>query len=326
MNTIYLKTDKAERESYKLSVELKRVLSLLDGRSGSEELAMRAAPSLRKYWSELISELVKEGYIDSSPVVNIEPNKRALPRSGADASVRDLAYHNLRAAEQVIAELEAAAAADKARSDYEAKRKADAQQMQEMAKPDYEAKRKTEALQKAEKAKSEYEAKRKTEAQQKAEKAKSDFEAKRKADAQQQADKDARAAELKTFFATAKEKAASDIKQSQQEAARVRAELLAAAAAKEKLDAEAVSNAEVNNREQENERAVAEFEEAIHAAKTRTDIEGKAKSELISKNEMHVNDTHHLSELKIENEALKKLLVESYVEIAALKSTLGTMR
>jgi hypothetical protein len=61
MNTIYLKTAKAERESIKLSVELKRVLSLLDGRSGSDDLAKRAAPSLRKMRSVLINELVKGG-------------------------------------------------------------------------------------------------------------------------------------------------------------------------------------------------------------------------------------------------------------------------
>ena len=287
MNTIYLKTAKAEREGTKLSAELKRVLSFLDGRSGSDDLAKRAAPSLRKMWNELINELVKGGYIVSNPGASIEPKNRSVPKSGAAASANDLAYQKLLAAERVIAALEAAAAADKAKSGIETERVIAA-----------------------------------LEAAAAADKAKSDLEAKAKTDTQQKVERAARTAELKTFFAVAKEKAAAEIKQLEQEAARARAEQ-AAATAKERLDTEAKSKDEVKKREQENARTLADLEAAIHAAKTRSDIVEKSKSELKSKPGMHANDTLRLRDLEIENEALKKLLVEAYVEIAAIKATLG---
>ncbi len=287
MNTIYLKTAKAERESTKLSIKLKRVLALLDGRSGSDDLARRAAPSLRKMWSELINELVKGGYIVANPGANIEPKGRSVPKSGAATSASELAYQKLLAAEQVIAALEAAAAADKAKSHIGTERVI--------------ALLETAAAM---------------------DKAKSDLEAKAKADTQRKAERAARAAELKTFFAAAKEKAAAEVKQPEQEAAHAGAEMQVAAA-RERLDTQAKSDTGAKKREQENARAFAELETAIHAAKARSDSVEKSKSELKSKDEMHMNDTLRLRELQIENEALKKLLVEAYTEIAALKATLG---
>jgi hypothetical protein len=63
MNTVFVKTTKAEREGTKLSNNLFRVLSLINGKSSSDELAKRAAPSLRKTWDELLGELLKGGYL-----------------------------------------------------------------------------------------------------------------------------------------------------------------------------------------------------------------------------------------------------------------------
>ncbi|MDO8991195.1 MAG: hypothetical protein Q7U91_16340 [Sideroxyarcus sp.] len=289
MNTIYLKTPAAEREESKLSVDLKRVLSLLDGRSGSDDLAKRAAPSLRQRWGELINELVKGGYIVSNPRASIEPKNKSVPKSRAAESASDSANHKLRAAEQVVTTLETAAAADKAKSHIEADRVIAA--LENAAAAD---------------------------------KAKSDLAAKAKADTQQKVESAARAAELKTQFTAAKEKAAAEIKQSEQEAARARAEMQAAAAAKEKLDTEAKSRAVAKKMEQDNARTYAEFEMAIRAAKTQSDFVEKSKSELKSKSGMSEQEALHVRTLEIENEALQRLLVEAYVEIAALKGTLGT--
>jgi hypothetical protein len=66
------------------------------------------------------------------------------------------------------------------------------------------------------------------------------------------------------------------------------------------------------------------LEMAIHASKSRSHIEVKAKSELLSKNGMQANNALRLRDLEIKNATLKKLLVEAYLEIAVLKTTLGT--
>ncbi|MFZ2163113.1 MAG: hypothetical protein WAW02_12920 [Sideroxyarcus sp.] len=290
MNTIYLRTAKSEREGSRLSSEFKRVLSLLDGRSGSDDLAKRAAPSLRNRWGEIISELVKKGYIVSNPEANLEPKARSMPKPGVSASANSQAEQKLRAAEAVIAALETAAAAHKAKSGIETERVIAA-----------------------------------LEAAAAADKAKSDLEAKAKADTQKKADRAARTAELQTYFASAREKAAVEIKQSEQKAARARAEMQAAATAKEKSDAVAIITAAAKQRERKNARIIAELEAAIHASKTLPDIVEKSRTELKSINEMHMNDIHRLRDLEIENEALKKLLVEAYVEIAALKASSGKL-
>ncbi len=309
MNVVYLKTAKAERGGTKLSNELKRVLSVIDGRSRSCDLAKRAAPSLRKMWSELINELLKEGYIVSNPRANIEPKDRSVPKSGAAASANDLARRKLLAAERVIAALETAAAADKARSDIETERVIAA----------------LETAAAADKANWDIEAKASAKAKQKndviSQSSSTAAGDKTKSDSEAKAETAARTAELKTFFAAAKEKAAAEIKQ-EQEAARARAELQAVATAKGKLDTEARPNAGVKKMEQENARTFAQFETAIRAAKTRSHIEEEPKFELKSKHEMHANDVFRLRDLEIENDALKHVLVEAYVEIAALKARL----
>jgi len=79
MNTVFVKTPKAKREGAALSNNLMRVLSLIDGKSTSGELAKHAAPSLQNAWCELLNELLKGGYIvDNSEVIpqeQIAPSK-----------------------------------------------------------------------------------------------------------------------------------------------------------------------------------------------------------------------------------------------------------
>ena len=61
--TIFIKTAKGESEGANLSSDLKRILSLIDNKSRSDELAKRAPPSLRESWNEILNELVAGGYI-----------------------------------------------------------------------------------------------------------------------------------------------------------------------------------------------------------------------------------------------------------------------
>lgn len=248
MNTIYLRTAKAEREETRLSTDFKRVLSLLDGRSGSDDLAKRAAPSLRNKWGEIIGELEKRGYIVSGPEVHLEPKVRPMPKSGAAAATNNLALHKLRTAERVVAALETAAATHKEKSDSET----------ELAK--------------------------------------------------------------KAARTTEPQAAPAELKHPNREAARVRAAMQVAAAAKSEAEAMAAAK---KKKEEENARIRAELESAIHTAKTLTLIVEQSKTELKSINKLHENDTHRLHDLETENEALKKLLVEAYMENAALKTSSG---
>ena len=77
-NKVFVRTAKAEREGMKLSNNLLRMLSLIDGKSTSGELAKRAPPSLRKIWNDLVVELVEGKYI----VHNSEavPDRKTTPR------------------------------------------------------------------------------------------------------------------------------------------------------------------------------------------------------------------------------------------------------
>ena len=99
MNTIYHKTAKAERDAARLSGELRRALNLVDGRSGVDVLAARAAPSLRMEWSKLFSELVKGGYIVPGPGAGNVPTPTALAKDQLPAAKRVIAVVEKAAAE-----------------------------------------------------------------------------------------------------------------------------------------------------------------------------------------------------------------------------------
>jgi colicin import membrane protein len=246
---------------------------------------------------------VKEGYIVANPRATIDPKDRPATKFAAAPFANNLDRRNSLAIDQVIVELEAAAAAAKAKSHAEAKAHAVTQNMHDLASHSASAA--------------------------KTPKAEPVIDAKDAADIQMKAAKAARAAELKTFFAAAKEKAKADILQLEQNAVRARTELesaaaaAASAAAKERLLMEAKSRAVAKRKEQENARTIVELESAILAAKAKSDLEAKAKSELKLTGEMHKIDSGRLQKLEIENESLKKLLVEAYIEIKALKTALG---
>lgn len=292
-NAIFVKTAKAEYASANLSIDLKRVLSYMDGKSRSDDLAKRAPPSLRNQWNELLKELVEGEYIVFNGKAKIEENFLTLergPKAGFDnkqaivAKANDSCYPSLSAAEQVVAELEAAAAALEAASHVAAKAAdipehnfpsgrqvasaatrvvAELESAAAAAKSsqlDTHAKVNTEALVAAK-------AKAATEEKQKLEKA-------------------ARAAELKAFFAAAKEKANAEVKQIAKDAARVRAEQESVAAAKAKLAAVAEANAEAARKTQEASRARAEREAAAKAkleASAQVKLDAKRKEKEASR-------------------------------------------
>lgn len=77
--TIYIKTARGEHEAVNLSSDLKRILSLIDGKSKADELAKRAPPSLRESWNEILSELIAGGYIVDKNQPHVEP-KIAKPK------------------------------------------------------------------------------------------------------------------------------------------------------------------------------------------------------------------------------------------------------
>lgn len=274
-NAIFIRTAKAENASADLSIDLKRVLSYMDGKSRSDDLAKRAPPSLRRQWNELLAELVEGGYIVFNSKAKIEEKtvprdldpKAGLVNKAIVVNASEPSYQRLSAADQVVAELEAAAAA----LEYAAKHKdssgssAAARVVAELESAAAAARPPNAETIAAAKAKQEAEA---------IAKAKAEIEDKQKAE------KAARAAELKAFFASAKEKANAETKELKKEAARVSAEHeSAAAAAKAKSDAEAETKIEAARREQEAARVRAEKESAAAAAKAKSELNAKAKAE-----------------------------------------------
>ncbi len=271
MNKIFVKTARNEHKGKKLTPDLKRMLSLMDGRSRSGDLAKHAPPSLRKRWNELLNELVEGGYIVESPETDhdrktalraVNTKDKSIPKPGIASSANDLDFRNMSAAERVVAELEAAAAAATVRSGVDAKADAKAKQKNDLSSPSIPAAAKIVA---------------ELEANAAAAKVKSDVDAKAEAEADKKAEKAARARELKAFFAAAKEKAKAEAKQMEQEAARAHAEReAAAAAAKVRSVAEAKAKAEAAEKDALDR---AKLEAAGAAVKAKTVIEGKAKAE-----------------------------------------------
>ncbi len=288
--TIFVKTAKGEREGADLSSDLRRVLSLIDNKSKSEELSKRAPPSLRESWAELINELVAGGYIVDRDKQAVEP-KIATPKFNplkifspkhepakpskvvAPQPLEDLDFHSTytapapNAAElaakqkaeeaaRARAELEAAVAAAKVKADAEARAKAEAKARQE--------------AETAVRARAEAELKAKQEAmiREQAE-AKTRQEAATRAAAQAAIEQEAaRARAAQEEVARAKAEAE----------ARVRAQIEAAALAQREAEARAKQEAEAARlkAEQEAARIRAELEAA---ARAKAEAEAKAKQE-----------------------------------------------
>jgi hypothetical protein len=267
-NKIFVKTAKGERGDASLTTDLKRMLSYMDGKSSSSDLAKRAPPSLRKKWDELLGELIEGGFISDNLEAHI---------------VRKLAQHESRPMEIPVSKPGATSPA--INSGYDSASPAAL----------VAAERAKQAEQEAVHARAELEAAAA------AVKVTSDAEAKAEADAKQKDEKAARAAELKAYFAAAKEKAKAEAKQARQEAERARTELDAAAvAAKARANAEAAAAAEAKHAKQEAERARAELEATANAAKARANAE--AESEAKAKAEAKKRE-HEAARARIELEA-----------------------
>jgi hypothetical protein len=350
-NKIFVRTAKAEREGSNLSTDLKRMLALIDGKSRSGDLAKHAPPSLRKKWNELLAELVDRGFLAETPDTHIAkatrsapgatgsvPKTGAAPANGLDflstpAAARVAAERTKQMEQKAVtarAELKAAAAAVKVTSDAEAKAAAEAREKGDQA---ARARADLKAYFAAEKEKARSEAKQ---AEQEA--------------AHTRAQRDAAATAAKAR-SDAEAKANAEAKRKEEEAARARAGLEAAvAAAKVRSDALAKAKAEAEEKDKEAARARAELEAAILAAKAGPGAGAQAAQEAqlqtpvaasgrkhvssdarpyhwrIKFGRMQASDAQRLHYLEIENDSLKKLLVEAYLEIETLKISLGVKR
>ncbi len=332
--TIFIKTAKGEQEGANLSSDLKRILSLIDSKSTSEELAKRAPPSLRASWNDILSELIAGGYIrdKNKPYVEpkitapkITPPKMFVPKPPEDL---DLDFNTIRpapapnAAEQAArqkaeeaararSELEAAMNAAKIRANADAIAKAEAKarqeaEMAERARAVAEAKAKQEALirEQAE-ARAKQETAARMQAQQEAARAKAALEAaakaKAEAEARVRAEIEAAARAQQEAEAKAKREAEAARLKAEQEAARIKAEMEAAAKARAEAEAKAIREAEIARLKAEEEaaRIKAELEAA---AKARAEAEARAKREA------------EIARLKAEEEAAR---IKAELEAAA---------
>lgn len=332
--TIFIKTDKGEREATELSGDLKRAMSLIDNKSTVDELSRRAPPSLRDSLHDVLEELVAGGYIrdKDKPLVEpkiaapkITPPKMFVPKpkpsapqpseeldftsimSAAPApdSAELAAKQKAKEAARGRAELEAAVAEAKAKAKAEAEAKAEAKARQEAeiaarARAEAEAKAKHEAaIREQAEAKAKQEAAARVQAEQVAAKAKAELEAaaraKAEAEARVRAEIEAAARAKQEAEAKAKQEAEAARLKAEQEAARVKAELEAAAKAKAEAEAARIKA------EQEAERVRVE----LAAAKARADAEAKALAEARAKQEAEekARQEAEAARLKAEKEA-----------------------
>ncbi len=318
-NRIFIRTAKAERGGANLPTDLKRILSFIDGRSRSGELAKRSPPSLRNKWNELLGKLAEDGYIvettaaaGTSTPPETTPMAAPVPEAVPVKQTEALAPAAIRAQPKPIAAND--------------------------AKPDPEAQAKADKAARAAELKAYF----------------ATAKAKAKTEAKQAAEEAARArAELKAATAAAKEtldaevKAKAEARQKEQEAARARTQLEAAvAAAKVRSEGLAKAKAEAKQRDQEAARARTELEAAIQAAKLKASIKTWATAEpdkvvaakpvpetgskrAPARNRpnkwrarfgtMHPHEAQRLRDLEMENDALKKLLADAYLEIETFK-------
>ena len=317
---IFIATAKSESKGAKLDTDLKRLLSLVDGKTICGDLEKRAAPSLRKHWDKLLAELLKGGYIVEAPQeITVD---RRVP------------FHELNPLWK--GQVEARVSSEPApliTSDDSNKNEVDARQKAEKAARAAELK----AYFAAAKEKAKAEAKQ---AAQEAERARAELEA---------------AVLAAKFSSQAEAKAKAEAKKRDDESERAHAGLEAAvAAAKARSDALAKAKAEARQKEIDAERARAELETAIAASKLKSNDKPKHKTVIKQdlansipvakpdkapvpkrpssyqwRRKFGVTDTNvqaRMRKLEIENEALKKLLTEAYMEIGSLKTSLNDKR
>jgi hypothetical protein len=307
--TVFIKTEKGESEGTNLSSDLKRILSLIDSKSAVDELVKRAPPSLRDGCKGILGELADGGYIRDKNHPQIQP-KIAVPKfnplkmfnpkqteeldfsNPGSAPIPNVAALAAKQKADEAAQLEAAVAAAKARTNAEAVAKAEAK-----ARQDAEVLTRGRALAEADAA-AKAEAKAKKEAEI-AERAKVATEANARREAELRAKAGAKAkqeaiARMKADQEAARNRAALEA------AARVRAEIEAAARAQQIAEAKVKQEAAARiEAQQETARAKAALEVAARAK-----IEAEAKSKRDAE----------AARLKIEEEAAR---VKAELEAAA---------
>ncbi len=330
--TVFIKTEKGERETANLSTDLKRILSLIDNKSRADELAKRAPPSLREGWMNILGELVQGGYIRDKNAVDLEPKfavpkpsmlKMFTPKPAAPAPMDDLDFSSLSAgsgpsaadlakkkgdeAARIRAEMEAAVEAAKHRASAEAAAKAEAQARQAaenaarakaLAEADEASRAETKAMKEAEiaaraRALAEVQAKQQAAAR---------MQGQQEASARVRAEIETAARAQQVAEAQAKQEVEAARLKAEQEASIVRAELEAAARAKTEAEAALLKA------EQEAARVKAELD----AAKARAEAEAKALAEARAR---------QMAEEKAKQEAeLARLKAEQEAAIARLKA------
>lgn len=360
-NRVFVRTAKAEREGMKLSNNLLRMLTLIDGKTPSRDLARRAPPSLRNIWHEHLSELVKGGYIIDNPedvvdqknVQHINPIQKVLNTTVTHTSQKPQAAVSAEADPEAKLKAEKAAKAAELKAYFATAKEKGKTEAKQAAQEDKLTQAKLQAAAVAAKSSSDAEAKAKAYARRKEEEAVRAQEklevataaAKASSDAAARAKADLEAAKLASKIRTdlgarsksnVEAKAKAEARQRDEKAAHARAELEAAvAASKTRSDALKKAKSEAKRREDEAARAYVEFEAAKLASKKISDSRAQAGTALnqnkatgmpnnvsVNANKTSQNGGAQLHNLELENEALKKLLAEAYVEITALKTSL----
>lgn len=333
--TIFNKTAKGEHEAANLSSDLKRILSLIDGKSKADELAKRAPPSLRQSWDELLGELLAGGYIvdQNQPYLKAKiakpkfnPLKMFVPKPAAKFESKgvampptdDLDFSNMNAtapASAALDEKKKSEAAASARADLEAavlgaKKKAEAAAAL--------ARAELEASVAAAKAKANAEAAAKAQAKAKLEveiaaraKAEAEIKTKQEALLRSQAEEKAKheaALRLQAQHEAARAKAAQEVAARAKAAAeaRVRADIEAAARAQQEAEAKAKQAAEAARLkiEQEALRVKSELE-AAERAKANAEAKALAEARVRQEAEEKARQEAEAARLKAEQEAAR---------------------
>jgi hypothetical protein len=314
--TVFIKTEKGEREISSLSGDLRRLMSLIDNKSTIEELARRAPPSLREDLRVILNELLAGDFIRDKDNTLIEPKvaapkitppKMFVPKPPQAAPSDELDFTHPSAAPAPIqpgqaakqkaeeaararAEMEAAFAAAKVKASAEAEAKAEAKARQAAdiaarARAETEIKAKQEAmLREQAEAKTRLEAAARMRAEQEAARVKAEYEAaiRAKAEAEARARAEIEAAARAKQEAEAKARQEAARLKAEQEAARIRAELEAAAKAKAEAEERAKREAAEKARREAEEKARQEAEAARLKAEQEAAARAKAEAEAVA--------------------------------------------
>ena len=353
--TVFIKTQKGEREISSMSGDMKRVMLLIDDKSTLDEVTRRAPPSLRGDLPEIIQRLIDGELIrDKSKAVvepkiaspKITPPKMVAPKPVAASE--ELDFTSMVAAPSASA-LAEESAKHKARTEAEARMRAEQEAARVKAELEAAAKARAEAesraraeMEAAARARQEAEAKARQEAEaarlkaeQEAARVQAELEAAAKAKAEAEAARikaEQEAARIKAELEAAKARAEAEAKaleaerarqvaeaarlKAEQEAARIKAEQEAAARAKAEAEERARREAEAARIKAEQEAARIKAEQ--EAARIKAELEAaKARAEAEAKAlaEERARQEAEAARLKAEQEAAR---IKAEQEAAAL--------